>query len=222
MPIFIGVDGGGTKTSCLVGDESSVLGSADAGAANVVRVGESAARDALTEAILGACSVAKIDPKNITRTVVGAAGASVGEVALILRRIVGGVVSGEIEIVSDMVIALHAAFGAKSGVIVIAGTGSVAYGRNNAGETATAGGWGYAVSDEGSGHWIGQAGVKAAFRACDETGGRENLLLERNYESLERRNPGRFDFGCEFFFSPEFCGTLSGSVEGGRIGRSIC
>ena len=77
-------------------------------------------------------------------------------------------VSGQIEVVGDMVIAMEAAFGSGPGVIVIAGTGSIAYGRNSKGETARAGGWGFAISDEGSGHWIGRSAVAAAMRAYDK------------------------------------------------------
>ena len=67
-----------------------------------------------------------------------------------------------------MVIALQAAFGDGPGVIVIAGTGSIAYGRNREGQIARAGGWGFAISDEGSGHWIGRTAVAACLRAWDE------------------------------------------------------
>ena len=58
-------------------------------------------------------------------------------------------------------IALEAAFGAGPGVIAIAGTGSIVYGRDAAGHTARAGGWGFAVSDEGSGYWIGRRAISA-------------------------------------------------------------
>ena len=56
-----------------------------------------------------------------------------------------------VQVVGDMDIAMQAAFGAGAGVIVIAGTGSVAFGRDAQGNTARAGGWGFAISDEGSG-----------------------------------------------------------------------
>jgi len=75
-----------------------------------------------------------------------------------------------------MVIAMEAASDGGPGVVVIAGTGSIAYGRNASGQTARAGGWGYAISDEGSGHWIGRAAVGAMLRASDE--GQASSLLE--------------------------------------------
>ena len=176
MAIFLGIDGGGTGTSCLIGDEKSVLGSGIAGASNVLRVGEAAARVALVQAIRQACNAAKIDPAKISRACVGVAGAARPEVAEVVRRIVAETVSGQIEIVGDMVIALHAAFGARPGIMVIAGTGSIAYGRNKAGKVARAGGWGFAVSDEGSGHWIGRTAVSATLRAADQSEDASPLL----------------------------------------------
>jgi glucosamine kinase len=77
-------------------------------------------------------------------------------------------VGGEIEIIGDVEIAFEDAFGTGPGVIVIAGTGSIAWGCNASGETARAGGWGHAISDEGSGHWIGVEAVRAALREHDK------------------------------------------------------
>ena len=72
-----------------------------------------------------------------------------------------------IDVVGDMQIALEAAFDAGPGVIVIAGTGSIAYGRNRQGRTVRAGGWGFAIGDEGSAHWVGRSAVSAILRASD-------------------------------------------------------
>lgn len=168
MAFFLGIDGGGSQTSCVVGDESAVLGTGSAGGSNIVRVGEANAHDALSAAIRQACTVAGIAPNQIQKTCVGVAGASRAEVRDVIHRLVSGLVSGEFQVVGDMVTAMEAAFGDGPGVMVIAGTGSVAYGRNQEGEVLRAGGWGFAISDEGSGHWIGREAVRAAFRAADE------------------------------------------------------
>jgi N-acetylglucosamine kinase-like BadF-type ATPase len=176
VAIFLGIDGGGSKTSCMIGDEISVLGDGKAGGSNVVRVGEAPAREAIAAAIRQACATANITSAQITRTCMGAAGGARPEIAAVVRRILAELVSGEIEVVGDMVIALEAAFGAGPGVIVIAGTGSIAYGRNAEGETARAGGWGFAISDEGSGHWIGRAAAAASMRHYDETESEGALL----------------------------------------------
>jgi glucosamine kinase len=168
VSIFLGIDGGGSKTSCVIGDETSVLGAGTAAGSNVVRVGERQARESLTAAIRQACAAANVSPARIERTCVGIAGGARPEIAAVVRRSLSEFVSGEIEVVGDMLIAMEAAFGSGPGVIVIAGTGSIAYGRNSKGEIARAGGWGFAISDEGSGHWIGRSAVEACMRAYDE------------------------------------------------------
>jgi N-acetylglucosamine kinase-like BadF-type ATPase len=190
--IFLGIDGGASKTSCAIGDETSLLGTGAAGPSNVVRVGEPKAREAIGAAIRQACTVANVTPAQIERTCVGAAGGGRPETAEILRGILSELVSGELEVVGDMEIALEAASGAGPGVVVISGTGSIAFGRNAAGQTARAGGWGFAISDEGSGHWIGRAAVAAAMRAHDEgqaTGLLENMMKAWGVRTLEEMIP---------------------------------
>lgn len=181
MAFYIGIDGGGSKTSCIVGDDSSVLGTGEAGPSNVVRVGEAAAQEALHGAILQACNAAQVSPKEVVRVCVGAAGAARPEIRSVVHRLVSELVLGEVEVAGDTVIALQAAFHGKPGVVVIAGTGSVAYGRNASGETARAGGWGFAISDEGSGHWIGRAAVAACMRVDDE--GKSTTLMDHILET---------------------------------------
>jgi glucosamine kinase len=165
---YLGIDGGGTKTTCVAGDEVSLLGSAVTGPSNITRVGEVRARESLQEAVRHACAAAQIDPRQLRRSYVGVAGAGRQEIAGAVREIIAEIVAGEIEVVGDMEIAMEAAFGAGPGVIVIAGTGSIAYGRDGQGKTARAGGWGFASSDEGSGYWIGRMAVSVLMRAADE------------------------------------------------------
>jgi len=167
MALFLGIDGGGTKTHCIVGDEHDVLGVGSAGASKVNRVGEAEAGKALHSAIQQACDSAHVQPSDITTAVVGIAGASRIEVSETVNRLVAELVGGEITVVGDMAVAHESAFRGGPGVIVIAGTGSIAYGRNERGDTARAGGWGSLVSDEGSGDWIGRAAVAATLRAYD-------------------------------------------------------
>jgi glucosamine kinase len=170
VSIFVGIDGGGSKTSCVIGDENSLLGTGTSAGSNVVRVGETQARKSLGIAVRAACAEAKIIPAQINKTCVGIAGGARPEIANVVRRLLLELVGGEIEILGDQVIAMEAAFGGGPGVVVIAGTGSIAYGRNTSGDLARAGGWGFAISDEGSGHWIGRAAVAASLRAYDQAG----------------------------------------------------
>ena len=169
MAVFLGIDGGGSKTSCLIGDEKSVLGSGMSGGSNLVRLGENSARQALHQAIKQACTAAKVTPAQIQRACVGLAGAARPEVQDGVRRIIAEIIPGSLEIISDMEITLEAAFGEGPGVIVIAGTGSIAYARNAQGQTARAGGWGFAISDEGSGYWIGKTAVATAVKEGEQS-----------------------------------------------------
>jgi N-acetylglucosamine kinase-like BadF-type ATPase len=167
VPYYLGIDGGGSKTTCAVGDEISVLATATAGPSNIVRVGEQQARQSLHESVRQACAVARITPAHIVRAVIGAAGASSPEIAKAVHRALAEMVPAPIDVVVDTQIALEAAFDTGPGVIVIAGTGSIAYGRNAQGTTARAGGWGFAISDEGSAHWIGRTAIAAVLHAHD-------------------------------------------------------
>lgn len=167
MAFYLGIDGGGTKTRCALGDETKTLATAVSGGSNVIRVGEALAREALHSSIIEACNTAKIGPDKLRSICVGAAGAARPEVASKVQSILAEITHASIQVVGDMVIALEAAFGNGPGVVAIAGTGSIVYGRDATGRTARAGGWGYAISDEGSGHWIGQHAVSAILRARD-------------------------------------------------------
>jgi len=167
VPYFLGIDGGGSKTRCLLGDEKSILASGSSSGCNIVRVGEACAQDSLTSAVHEACVQARVSPRDVTTACLGAAGGVRPEIVAALRRIMTQIVGGEIEITGDMQIAFEDAFGQDAGIMVIAGTGSIAYGRNSEGKTARAGGWGFAVSDEGSGHWVGVEAVRMSLHARD-------------------------------------------------------
>jgi glucosamine kinase len=167
---YLGIDGGGTKTTCAVGDETRILATVTSGPSNVIRVGEAQARESLHQAVRQACTTAGIMPAQVACTCVGGSGAARPEIAVIVRRALAEVLTTPIDVIGDMEIALEAAFGEGPGVIVIAGTGSIAFGRNHEGATARAGGWGFAIGDEGSAHWIGRTAVNAVLRAADEAG----------------------------------------------------
>jgi N-acetylglucosamine kinase-like BadF-type ATPase len=167
VTIYLGIDGGGTKTTCVVADEHSVLGSATTGGSNVTRHGDARVREALHAAVRTACSAARVDPAQIASACIGLSGAGRPEVRDAVAAMMGEVLRGRIVVVSDLETTLQAAFGDGAGVIVISGTGSIAYGRDARGQTARAGGWGLAISDEGSGQWIGRAAVSAVLGAKD-------------------------------------------------------
>ena len=167
MSFYLGIDGGGTKTRCALGDETALLATSAAAGSNVIRLGEARARESLHAAVREACIAAGISPSQLDRVCIGAAGAAREDAAASICKILGELTPAPVQVVGDMVIALEAAFGAGPGVIAIAGTGSIVYGRDADGNLARAGGWGFAISDEGSGQWIGRAAVSAILRAHD-------------------------------------------------------
>jgi glucosamine kinase len=181
VPYYLGIDGGGTKTTCAVGDESHLLASATAGPSNVVRVGEVQARESLQQSVRQACAGAGITPAQVARTCVGGSGAARPELAEMVRRCLAEILATPIEVVGDMQIALEAAFDRGSGVVVIAGTGSIAYGRDQQGKMVRAGGWGFAIGDEGSAHWIGRTAVSAVLRASDRCEASEREASEKDF-----------------------------------------
>ena len=174
MSFYLGIDGGGTKTRCALGDETTVLATSMSGGSNVIRVGESNAREALHTAVRHVCATANVAHDQISSICIGAAGAARPEIAATIRSILADLTPAAVEVVGDMVIALEAAFGLGAGVIAIAGTGSIVWGRDATGRTARAGGWGFAISDEGSGHWVGRRAISAILQVHDE--GQETAL----------------------------------------------
>jgi len=224
MAYYLGIDGGGSKTSCLLGDERSILGTGSAGGSNVVRVGEERARESFSAAIRDACRAAGVDPRQIQRTCVGVAGAARPQIGEIVHRLLAGIVGGEIEIAGDMVIALEAAFAGEAGVVVVAGTGSIAYGVNAEKQAARAGGWGFAVSDEGSGHWIGRSSVAAALRASDEDA-ENRALLKKILAAWQLKTHEELVLKANGSPAPDFAAlfpvTLAASAEGDEVAREV-
>jgi N-acetylglucosamine kinase-like BadF-type ATPase len=169
MAYSLGFDGGGTKTDCVLLDaKGAVIGEGRGGPANPLRSGFEAALSSLREAAAQTIAAAGIGPAEITRVCAGLAGAGRRSVA---RRVMAFLTqefpAALTHVTTDYEVALEAAVGSGPGVVLIAGTGSVAYGRNTAGETARAGGYGPWIGDEGSAFEIGRRAVSAVARTRD-------------------------------------------------------
>jgi len=176
MPLYLGIDAGGTKTDCAVSNGAELLGQATGASCKLARVGKERGRENLQSVIRQACEVAQITPNEIQHVCIGMAGASLAEAVHWAQQTIRELIpDSTIYVAGDHVIAHRAAFGTSPGVLVISGTGSIAFGRNQAGETARAGGWGPNVSDEGSAFWVGREAVAEALRMFDI--GKSNGLL---------------------------------------------
>src|SRR5262249_42768242 len=168
MPLYLGIDAGGTKTDCAVSNGAELLGQATGPSSKLARVGRDKARENLQSVILRAYDTARVQAANAQHVCIGMAGAWLPEAVQWGQETIREIIPGAtIYVAGDHIIAHRAAFGTSPGVLVIAGTGSIAFGRNQAGETARAGGWGPNVSDEGSAFWVGREAVTAALHAYD-------------------------------------------------------
>jgi len=169
MPYVIGIDAGGTKTVCLLADEQGqIISRARGEGANLQAAGELQVEKILHKVMDEAIDGRPIAPAAIC---LGIAGVDRPNDAATVRSIMKRIgYNSRVLIVNDALIALETGAPGQPGVVIISGTGSIAYGRNAAGEAARAGGWGYVLGDEGSGYWIGRAALRAVLRAADERG----------------------------------------------------
>ena len=180
--LFLGIDGGQTSTTALIANEQGrVLGWGTAGPCNHVSGPEAIFRftEAITACIAEACARASLDPAVIGfESVCCGMSGGTADKSTLLRGIIR---CSQLTVVDDSVIALAGAVGGGSGIIVIAGTGSIALGRSSSQEFVRVGGWGYIFGDEGSAFDIVRQATRAALRFEEGWGGRTSLyqmLLE--------------------------------------------
>lgn len=177
MRHVLGIDAGGTKTVCILADEQGqVLAEARASGANLQAVGELEVEKVLHQVMEEALGDRGLLPQAIC---LGMAGVDRDDDLAIVRAIMKRIAyKARTLVVNDALVALVAGAGAEPGLVLIAGTGSIAYGRNRAARAARAGGWGYVLGDEGSGYWIGRRALGAVVRQSDQRG-RPTLLTGR-------------------------------------------
>jgi glucosamine kinase len=193
------------------------------GGSNIIRLGETQAKEVLRSAVQQVCVAGRISPNQVRACCIGVSGAARPEIAAKILSVFTDLGMTNVEVVGDTVIALHSAFGAGPGAIAIAGTGSIAYGRDADGRTARAGGWGFAVSDEGSGHWIGRSAVSTILNARDrglETALTRSVLQTWKLDSIdglvrEANSIPRPDFPRLFPV------VLRAAEEGDRVAREL-
>lgn len=182
MKLYLGVDGGQSSTTALIGGETgAVLGTGSGGPCNHVGAAEGRGKlaRAVRESVGQACAQAGLDPSG-ARFEAACFGMSGGpdDKQGILREILD---TDRLVVTTDAVIALAGATAGEPGIITIAGTGSIAFGRNAEGRSARAGGWGYIFGDEGGGFDIARQALRALLREEEGWGppsALRGLLLE--------------------------------------------
>lgn len=199
---YLGIDGGQSSTLALIADETGlIVGAGRGGPCNHVAKSEGRARflGAIRDCLYQACAQAGLDSKSIrfAAACLGFSGGPEDKEALSCELIA----SDKYKVTHDAEIALTGATAGGPGIIIIAGTGSMAFGRNAEGRMARAGGWGYVYGDEGGAFDMVRQAIRAALR-FEEGWGPEtslygqllaatssasaNTLLHRLYGELER------------------------------------
>ncbi|MCM0649025.1 transcriptional regulator [Clostridium swellfunianum] len=169
MNYVIGIDGGGTKTALKLADESGkIILSMEGGPCNINSMGKEAVEKMLKELIGASLEKAKLTMEQIKVLCIGTAGVDRPSDKLIMEEIIrNSGFNNKTIITNDAVTALYGGVGGSEGVILISGTGSICYGRNNEGDAKRAGGWGHLIGDEGSGYYIGINAINKIARSFD-------------------------------------------------------
>jgi N-acetylglucosamine kinase-like BadF-type ATPase len=201
MILFLGVDGGQSGTTALIGDETgSVLGAGSGGPCNHAAAAEGRQKlvRAVGESVAGACAQAGLDPRGV-RFAAACFGMSGGpeDKQAILQQILPADI---LRVTDDAVIALSGANAGEPGIVAIAGTGSIAFGRNAAGHTARTGGWGYIFGDEGGGFDIVRQALRAALRS-EEGWGPPTALASAIIDATASANANH---AMHRFYTPEW------------------
>ncbi len=192
----VGLDAGGTKTVGLLADEAGEIRAKATGpGANLLVHGELSVEKVVFQIIEHL-----EPPEPVSAVCLGIAGADrpgQNELLLAMLRRLG--LRDGVRVVHDAHIALVAGAPQGVGIVVVAGTGSIAYGVDPQGGTARSGGWGYLLGDEGSAYWLGHAAVRLGIRAVDGRGP-ATTLYDRVCEKLDLDGaPGLV----EWFYDPD-------------------
>jgi glucosamine kinase len=195
LPLVVGVDGGGTRTRVILADANgTVLARTEGMGTALVPGHETDAADVIRALVGDVLAMAGRSDTRPAVCVVGVAGAGQERAAqalwsaLATRRI-----ADDVSVQADATIALDDAFGDNAGVLLISGTGSVAFSRAPDGRLERCGGWGPAIGDEGSAAWLGARALSVITAAHDgrepETALTGAILTAIELESLDELIP---------------------------------
>jgi len=189
MSFVLGLDAGGTKTVCLLADDTGeIVAQAKGPGANLQASGELHVEKVLHDLMEEALGDRDIVPAAVC---LGIAGVDRPDDSAVVRGIMRRIgYKARTLVVNDALVALEAGAPGSPGVVIISGTGSISYGRNAQLQGARAGGWGHVLGDEGSGFWIGRAALQAVLREADKRGARTALtpILLDHFKVSEAQN----------------------------------
>jgi len=186
--VFLGIDVGGSHTTVVVGDgDAQVLARADGPGAAMRPGGAETSAAVIADTARRAAAAAGV-PLPADAAMVGAAGAGrEQEQRELSAALVAAQVARRVRVAGDSEVNLAAAFGDGPGILINAGTGSIAFARSPDGRLHRAGGYGWQLGDEGGGYWLGRRALAAAARSTDEPE-ESSTLLERLLVALGLRH----------------------------------
>jgi N-acetylglucosamine kinase-like BadF-type ATPase len=201
MRLFLGVDGGQSSTTALIGDEHGhILGRGAGGPCNHATAAEGRAKleRAVSASVAAACIEANLDPTTVhfTAACFGMSGGPDDKQAILAALLP----ADRLIVTHDAAIALAGATTAGQGIVTIAGTGSIAFARNAAGQTARAGGWGYVFGDQGGAFDIVRQALRAALR-MEEGWGPPTALRQALLDATASPSAGHV---LHLFYTPDW------------------
>ncbi|HVB34345.1 MAG TPA: BadF/BadG/BcrA/BcrD ATPase family protein [Patescibacteria group bacterium] len=169
MSLYLGLDGGGTKTAAaLVDGAGQLVTETLGGASNPLRTSLARSLTALDDAAARALDKAQVEARDVGGVTAGLAGAGRPRIAHRVAAFLSTRFRGAgVEAITDLEIALEAVAESGPAIVLVSGTGSASFGRDGSGRTARAGGWGPWFSDEGSAFDIGRRVLAAMSRTQD-------------------------------------------------------
>ncbi|MFB7142831.1 BadF/BadG/BcrA/BcrD ATPase family protein [Gottfriedia sp. NPDC056225] len=169
MQYIIGIDGGGTKTRLVMTDmQDKLLVTCEAGPSNIHSAPINEVKKVLYTLIQRALDKTGMNLSQCASVCIGAAGAGRFKERIILETILNEIgLNGKKTVTDDVETAFYGGVGCSTGSVIIAGTGSIGFGRNSKGRTHRCGGWGHIIGDEGSGYDIGKKVISSVMRSFD-------------------------------------------------------
>lgn len=226
--VFLGVDGGGTKTHiALMNEDHEVVGEAVSGPSNPLRVGVETSVTNIVKAVNDACDSSGLSRGDIVAAMLGLAGVRRADLKQRVRdSFVRRIGIRKTDVVTDAEIALYGTTLGGPGLVVIAGTGSICLGKNAAGAMAISGGWGPLAGDEGGGIGIAQQALHMVAKASDGRG-TATALTSRAAKYFRASGPENLIVA---IYSPQIDNSriagfarfvVEAAVEGDKIARQI-
>jgi N-acetylglucosamine kinase-like BadF-type ATPase len=189
MNWVIGIDGGGSKTiGCAVDGNGKLLATIEKGPSNHHLIGLERFRILMQELLTEFEERYGLKEEELEFVSMGLAGVDRPIDKILISKVLDDVgLEGKYMVSNDAEIALAAGVGKLEGIVLISGTGSIAYGVNKEGQSFRAGGWGHLVSDEGSGYYIAKEALARGIKAHEQLE-QPSVLLENVLAYLKLRD----------------------------------